>query len=112
MAKKCKAPGCGNLVANARCKYCSDTCRIAVRKEISRRSARKKRRQMRSATAKRTGVKPGEKWNCLRCDKLFEPEGRFNRICPKCNRENRGVSVREVRYYGPIADLTLAEEDF
>ena len=36
-------------------------------------------------------ARPGER-TCLKCDKKFESEDVIcNRICPKCNRDNRNV---------------------
>ena len=31
---------------------------------------------------------------CLKCDREFIAEGRFNRICPQCTIENRYIAFR------------------
>ena len=35
---------------------------------------------------------PKVKRECLKCDREFMAEGRFNRICPKCTEVNRYLS--------------------
>jgi len=29
---------------------------------------------------------------CLKCNRFFQSEGVWNRICSKCNSENRGIA--------------------
>jgi hypothetical protein len=32
--------------------------------------------------------------NCLKCGKGFEADGRFNRICKRCDRSNESLPAR------------------
>lgn len=49
-----------------------------------------------------------KKRRCLRCQRLFVSEGRFNRVCSKCSELNLGMSVREsafVRLKAPAGSV-------
>ena len=33
------------------------------------------------------------KRRCLKCDRVFMAEGRFNRLCPGCHLVNQGLAI-------------------
>lgn len=39
------------------------------------------------------------KKNCIKCDKLFRPNGRSNRICDVCKSESRKISTLKQRAF-------------
>ena len=47
---------------------------------------------------------------CLGCQKQFQPEGRFNRVCPECQKEVRSEprSVRGHLSKRDLADVPLS----
>lgn len=57
----------------------------------------KKKTGQGSATTKNNGGKKKKKKTtkrvCLRCDREFDSEGIYNRICPNCRESNANIAV-------------------
>ena len=39
------------------------------------------------------------KRKCLKCNKMFMAEGRYNRICPECTKDNRWLCQNAIEIH-------------
>ena len=71
-------------------KFCSKKCREKYYGRKNKKNGREKRETIEEEQVSKILEHPGNlneyriKRNCLKCDKSFIAEGRFNRICPRC----------------------------
>jgi Zn finger protein HypA/HybF involved in hydrogenase expression len=43
---------------------------------------------------------------CLRCDREFQSDGIYNRICPNCQESNANIAIHQAE---PVSELSLAD---
>ena len=87
--KKCHYDKCGKEYTVGGRLYCRHQCGVmANRKKAAQRNADASPILNSPYVNRKDRV-------CLDCNKTFDSEGSWNRICPKCSRRHEGLYVRE-----------------
>lgn len=86
---------CGCMVKPGR-KYCRQ-CRIEKKRKQAREYQARRRRE---CLYRDPGIKKEEliERKCLKCERKFTAQGRFNRICPSCTVRNEQTIDYGARY--------------
>ena len=88
----CQATGCTNEVPKGRRKYCSDKCQ----ERTNHAQANARSRKYYDATMRKQ-LPETKRRVCLRCNRRFDSEGPWNRICWRCAHLNDVVSPVRAR---------------